>query len=197
MTLGCDTAASLTEARLKTLSDSKYTFVGRYLSGSYLMDQAEAKRISKAGLFIVSIWEKGRPTSSAYFTDARGLTDAREAISAALSIKQPTDTPIYFAVDYDASASDISGPIKAYLQSVKKVFEENKYYYSLGLYGSGSVLNYYKNTFTYTWLAGAAAWNGSGSFTGWSIRQHDNNTSIGAFQIDKDESNGRGGGWKI
>ena len=197
MPLGCDTAAALTDDCLKILVDRKYSFVGRYLAGSYLMDQSEAKRISKAGLFIVSIWEKGRPTSPAYFTAERGLSDARAALAAAKSIQQPSGTPIYFAVDYDASFSDIRGPLKAYLQAVKKVYEENKYYYALGLYGSGSVLSYYKNTFTYTWLAGAAAWSGTSSFTDWSICQHDNNTSLGSFSIDKDDSNGRGGGWRI
>ncbi|HVI39670.1 MAG TPA: glycoside hydrolase domain-containing protein, partial [Anaerovoracaceae bacterium] len=167
MALGCDTATTLTAVRVQSLVNNKYTFAGRYLGGSYAMSLAEAKRISNAGLYIVSIWEKGRPTRPAYFTDAQGTSDGQSAITAAKALGQPAGTPIYFTVDYDASLADIKGPITIYLQAIKKVFEGNNNYYELGLYGSGSVLNYFKNTYTHTWLAGATAWSGSSTFTGW------------------------------
>lgn len=197
MGLGCDTATTLTSNRITTLAKNHYTFVCRYLSGSYAMSLDEAKRISKAGLFIVSIWEKGRPTNSSYFTANQGDSDAVQAITAAKALGQPKGTPIYFAVDYDASASDISGPIRIYLQAVKKVFSADNHSYALGLYGSGSVLKYFKNTYSYTWLAGASAWSGSEDFADWYMKQYANNTPIGSFTIDKNISNGRAGGWKI
>ena len=161
MALGCDTATSINSAQLKTLVNGGYTFVGRYLAGSYVLTATEKSMITGAGLFIISIWEKGSPVNSSYFTEDKGTSDATSAINAARAIGQPSGTPIYFTVDYDASASDISGPIKKYLQAVKKVFADNNYPYALGLYGSGSVLSYYENTFTYTWLAGATGWSGS------------------------------------
>ena len=196
MALGCDTATTLTAARLQSLVNDKYTFVGRYLAGSYVMSSAEAKRISNTGLYIISIWEKGKPTRPSYFTAAQGTTDGQSAISAAKALGQPAGTPIYFTVDYDASSSDIKGPITTYLQAVKKVFEDDNHYYALGLYGSGSVLSYFKNTYTYTWLAGATAWRGSDTFTGWFIKQYANGTTIDSFTVDKDDSNGSAGGWK-
>ena len=201
MALGCDTAAELTESRLHTLVGGGYTFAGRYLN-ALSRRPAEVARISNSGLYIVSLYEWGSPTSIRYFTAEQGRTDAVRAIQAAGSIGQPDKTPIYFTVDYDASHSDITGGITQYLQAVKKVFEDpgGERRYELGLYGSGAVLSYFKNTYTYTWLAGAAAWRGSKNYKDWSIRQYGNNTTIGSgagqVAIDKDESNGAAGGWR-
>lgn len=197
MALGCDSATTMTAARIQALVNKSYTFVGRYLGGSYSMSLDEVKLISNAGLHIVSIWEKGRPTNLSYFTAAQGALDSHDAITAAKSLGQPAGTPIYFTVDYDASLSDIKGPITTYLQAIKKVFETDNYYYALGLYGSGTVLKYFENTYTYTWLAGSTAWSGSSNFDSWFIKQYDNGTSIGSCTIDKDNSNGSAGGWKV
>lgn len=200
MALGCDTATTINSARLQTLVNGGFTFVARYLAGSYALTSAEKTIITDGGLYIVSIWEKGSPTSSSYFTTEKGESDATSAIEAADAIGQSSGTPIYFAIDYDASASDVSGPIKNYLQAVKGVFEDQGYPYALGLYGSGAVLTYYKNTFTYTWLAGSTAWRGSSTYTDWALKQYANNTAIGSgsgrITIDKDDSNGAAGGWQ-
>jgi hypothetical protein len=200
MALGCDTATTVTSARLQTLVNGGYTFVARYLAGSYALTATEKSTITGGGLFIVSIWEKGSPTSSSYFTEEKGTSDATSAIEAAQAIGQLAGTPIYFAVDYDASQSDISGPINTYLQAIKNVFDDNNNPFALGLYGSGSVLSYHENTFTYTWLAGATGWSGSKTYTGYCLKQYGFNTTLGsgtgAITIDKDDSNGAAGGWK-
>lgn len=99
----------------------------------------------------------------------------------------------------------MEGCINAYLQAVKVEFDSNidnrEKHYTLGLYGSGAVLARFRNIFTYTWLAGASAWRGSKGYTGWSLKQHANGTVIKygtkTFPIDKDESNGEGGGWSF
>ena len=196
MALGCDTATIITDSMLQTLINGGYTFVGRYL-GRYLTTE-EKNRITRGGLYIVSIYE-GDPTHIGYFTATQGRTDATNAIAKAQSLGQPSGTPIYFTVDYDASDSDVRGGITTYLQAIKAVFEERGNPYKLGLYGSGAVLTYFRNTYTYTWLAGATAWRGSRDYTGWSIKQYDNSTTIGSgsgqILIDKDESNGSAGGW--
>ena len=200
MALGCDTATTINSARLNTLVNEGYTFIARYLAGNYALTSTEKSTVTGGGLFIVSIWEKGLPTKSSYFTEGKGTSDATSAIEAAQAIGQPSGTPIYFTVDYDATASDISGPIKQYLQAVKKVFADKNYPYALGLYGSGSVLSYYKNTYTYTWLAGATGWSGSKTYTGYCLKQYSNGTTLGSgtekIKIDKDNSNGAAGGWK-
>lgn len=199
MALGCDTATTVTAARLQTLKNNNYTFVGRYIAGTYAITASEKTTITGGGLYIVSLFEKGSPTSSSYFTTSKGTSDANDAIAAASAIGQPSNTPIYFAVDYDASDNDISGPIKNYLQAVKAAFTAQGNTYKLGLYGSGAVLSYYENTYTFTWMAGSTGWRGYNTYTGYKLKQYDNNTTIGSgtgsIKIDKDDSNGSAGGW--
>lgn len=200
MGYGCDTAATLDEARLRVLLERGMTFVGRYLAGRYALTKEEKQCISRAGLYLVSIWECGSPTNAGYFTRAQGQSDAVRAIEAAKTLGQPQRTPIYFTVDYDASSADINGSIRDYLQEVKAVFRSYGDAYSLGLYGSGAVLQYFENSFPYTWLAGAGAWRGSAAYHNYCLRQYGVNTpfSTGAgwFSVDLDESNGAAGGWK-
>ena len=94
----------------------------------------------------------------------------------------------------------MAGGITQYLQAVKHVFGKAGNPYELGLYGSGAVLSYFKNTYPYTWLAAATAWRGSKDYSGWSIKQNRTNQTIGAgagkITIDTDESNGAAGGWR-
>lgn len=197
MALGCDTTTVITESRLQTLINGGYTFVGRYL-GRYLTSE-EKDRITKGGLYIVSLYERN-PTKIEYFTKAQGKNDASSAIYRARELGQPTGTPIYFTVDYDAPPSDIAGGITQYLQAIKNVFADEGDPYKLGLYGSGAVLSHFQNTYTYTWLAGATAWRGSSKYTGWTIKQYANNTTIGSgagqILIDKDKSIESAGGWR-
>lgn len=196
MALGCDTATVITMAKLQTLQRGGYTFIGRYLRH---LTGEEAKLITEGGLYIVSIYERA-PTSPEYFTAARGQRDAADAIKCADILNQTHHTPIYFTVDYNASNDDVGGCINTYLQAVKAEFDKAENRYALGLYGSGLVLSHFRNIFTYTWLAGASAWRGSKDYTGWSVKQYANSTTIGSGQgqitIDKDESNGEGGGWR-
>ena len=197
MALGCDTATPINKRRLQTLRSKGYTFVGRYLRKNLTSDEKDI--ITKGGLYIVSLYE-GNPTNIDYFTEEQGGRDAGNAIKKAQDLGQPFGTPIYFTVDYDAPDSDVSGGIRIYLQAIKAVFKENGDPYKLGLYGSGAVLSYFKNTYTYTWLAGATSWRGSQDYTGWAIKQYATNTTIGSgsgrITIDKNKSNGFAGGWR-
>lgn len=199
MALGCDTASTINSSTIKTLVNGGYTFVCRYIKGNFALTASEKKIITDAGLYIVSIWEKGNPTKVDYFTTSQGTSDAKDAIDAAKDLGQPEGTPIYFAVDYDASDSDVRGAITKYLQAVKAVFADQGYPYKLGLYGSGAVLSFFQNTFTYTWLSGSTGWRGSKDYTDYTMKQYDNQTTIGSgsgkITIDKDESNGSAGGW--
>ena len=194
-TLGCDTATTINQDQIQTLLSGGYTFVGRYLRH---LSKEEAKLITGSGICIVSLYEVN-PTHREYFTAARGRTDAADAIQNADRVGQTHHKPIYFTVDYDASDDDVKGCISAYLQAVKDEFDKDGNRYALGLYGSGAVLTHFQDTYTYTWLAGASGWRGSKGYTGWSIRQYANGSTIGSgsgsILIDKDESKGSGGGW--
>lgn len=201
MASGCDTATKMTPERIQALRSGGYTFIGRYLRH---LTEEEVQLITKSGLYIVSIFEKN-PTHREYFTAAQGKKDAAEAIKLAKQLGQTPGKPIYFTVDFDAKEEEVEGCINVYLQAVKVEFDSNidnrEKHYTLGLYGSGAVLVRFRNIFTYTWLAGASAWRGSKGYTGWSLKQHANGTVINCgsetFPIDKDESNGEGGGWRF
>lgn len=197
--LGCDTATSITNARLKLLQDNGYTFVGRYLPGSaYALTTSERDIITGGGLYIVSIWESGSPTSDSYFSTSKGKSDAQNAINGAKSIGQPTGTPIYFTIDYNAQSAAINGVINDYLTAIDNVFKAQGSPYKLGLYGSGLVLNSFQHLFPYRMLAGATGWSGSSAYTEYCLKQFLPRTlsnSSTSIEIDDEYSNGAAGGW--
>ena len=190
---------------LHTLKNDGYTFVVRDLGGAYSLGADEVKTLTDHGLYIVSAWAgtaDARPISALYFTAAsdKGTSDARQAIARAQALGQPAGTPIYFQVNYDAPDSDVRGCILTYLRAVKAVFEASHYLYKLGLYGSGVVLDYYKNTFQYTWLAANTAWRGYSANGGYSLVQGavgSLGSGTGSIAINKDTSNGAAGGWNL
>ncbi|MBR4795498.1 MAG: DUF1906 domain-containing protein [Lachnospiraceae bacterium] len=194
--VGCDTAHTITANILAKLKANGYTYVGKYLPGSnYPITSAEKKLIKEGGLNIYSIWENGSPTNASYFTAARGTADAKNAIGGARSIEQPYNTPIYFTVDYDATANDIKGPIKEYLNAIKKYFNTGAQPYKLGLYGPGAVLEAFESTFPYTMLAAGEKMNGTKSYAGFCIKQYPNVNLTKDFVIDPNISNGNIGWW--
>src|SRR3954454_9683507 len=103
---GRPTMAALKSAGIK--------FVCRYLSHSPSknLTAAEAKKLSDAGIWIVVVWE----TTAKRALDgyAAGAADARDALAQAQICGMPDDRPIYFAVDWDASAGQ-QGAINSYL----------------------------------------------------------------------------------
>lgn len=199
-TLACDTATTITTASLQLLKDNGYSFVGRYLPGaSHPITSSEKKIITDGGLYIYSIWEKGDPTVISYYTASQGTSDARKAINGANTIGQPHNTPIYFAIDCDVTQSDINGPIKAYLNAIKRFFDTGNIPYELGLYGPGAVLEAFSSSFPYTILACAPSWNGYNSYAGFCIKQYTAKQLNGhrtSILIDPNDSNGFIGGWK-
>lgn len=198
--LGCDTATTITKARLKLLQDNGYTFVGRYIPGSnYPLTESERDIITNGGLYIVSIWESGSPTSDKYFSASKGKSDAEDAIKGAKSIGQPTGTPIYFAIDYDAQNVALNGVINEYITAIYQVFTSKNFPYELGLYGSGLVLKTFQSIFPYRMLSNATGWAGSVAYTEYCLKQYPTITesdSSASIKIDVNYSNGAAGGWR-
>ncbi len=202
MSLGLDCFSNCTNMA-STLKSKGYDFICRYYNvnnASKNLTQSEAKALSNAGLYIVAIWENGYPTSDSYFSKSQGKTDGAKAYSYAKNtIGQPSGTPIYFAVDYDASTSAIQGAIKNYFDGVSEAFEEAGSNYVIGVYGSGAVCEYifgHVAAVLYTWLANATGWSGYSDYTSWHIKQGSLIT-INNVQFDKDTGSGDAGGFKI
>ncbi len=199
-TLACDTATTITAARLQLLKDNGYAMVGRYLPGaSFPITISEKRIITEGGLYIYSIWEKGDAEKVSHYTASQGTMDARKAIAGATSIGQPHNTPIYFAVDCNPTPSEINGPIKEYLNAVKRFFDTGNQPYKLGLYGSGAVLEAFNSSFPYTMLACSSKWDGYNSYAGFDTKQYTAKELKGdktKITIDPNDSNGLIGGWK-
>jgi hypothetical protein len=128
-----------TTGQANDIAAAGYGAVGVYLRP----DRCSAAMITElhgAGLKVWSIYERGFPTSDAYFSAARGTIDGNAAMAFAQSIGQPNGTQIYAAVDYDPDDSDpsgptINGPISAYMQAFQAAIHPAGY--SASVYGSG------------------------------------------------------------
>jgi hypothetical protein len=201
--VGCDTSTPTTSyvACLK----GKVSFVGRYLargSAAKILTSKEALALTGAGIKIVSIWESGRPTGSAYFTKAQGEADGTEAYQFAERIGQPKGTPIYFAVDYDASLPDANGPIAKYFDGVATGLAQAEALssgtYDIGVYGSGRVCRLMTTgkRASWSWLAQSTGWTESGTYKDWQIKQGGENT-LCDLKVDNDISSANYGGYFV
>jgi hypothetical protein len=88
------------------------------------------------GIKVFSIWEKGKPTDSTYFTLAQAAHDATTAVAWVDQHGQPAGKPIFFAVDYDAQPGDLR-VIRNYFAQVQHIVKNAAYV--VGVYGSGRV----------------------------------------------------------
>src|SRR5690242_16687773 len=86
-------------------------WVGRYYRnpGSRFppLTLSEARLLAAHNLETVTVWEAAS-TRVSYFTYETGVDDATSAYRQADTIGQPLVTPIYFAVDFDASLLDLT-----------------------------------------------------------------------------------------
>jgi len=201
--LGCDTSTSTTP-HIGCLK-GKVTFVARYLArglGGKVLTRQEALALTNAGIRIVSVWESGTPTSSAYFTEAQGKADGNDAYQLAERIGQPKGTPIYFAVDYDATEDDVNGPIAHYFDGVGIGLAEAQALssgnYGIGVYGSGRTcrLVISSNRASWSWLAQSAGWAEHSTYTGWRIKQTGEN-ALCDLTIDGDIAVDDYGGYMV
>jgi hypothetical protein len=163
-------------SKIDCLTSEGFQFVGRYYNTnnpSKNLRLAEAQALSAAGITTVVVWENGFPTKASYFSNAKGVSDAAAALKMSSEIGQPVGSAIYFAVDYDATAADVSGPISQYFQGVKSVFDAAEQQYAIGVYGSGATCQSLLDAglVTFTWLSQSTGFRGSKTFTAFNIKQ--------------------------
>lgn len=191
---GIDCATKLTAASAQNLKQSGIEVVGRYLGRTLWngLTQDEVKAIRGAGLALFLIWEL-TPTNVLYFDYAKGLSDAKQAISEAEYLGAPHGIAIYFTVDYDVQASDMSA-IKGYFEGIRAGLEGK---YLLGAYGSYAVIQtlaasaYAPDRYFQTY-----AWSGGKQFSGNHIYQYSNDVMVAGVALDKDQVSESAGLWK-
>ena len=202
MKIGVDTSQNC-KLTATALANAGVEFVCRYYAnrGKKILTRDEALAISQANMSIVAVWEDGYPTKASYFSYAKGVDDGSSAYHDALTIGQPAGTPIYFAVDYDASPAEIGGMILDYFRGLSAGFLASSgdvSDHSIGVYGSGATCAFLlaRNLVSYTWLSQSKGFRGYREFTNWNIRQGPSEVMNG-LSIDKDEATEDFGGFQL
>jgi len=169
---GLDANVELTR-HVVCLKNQGFAFAVRYYnthnpSKNLLLGEAQA--LVRAGLQIGAVWEDGSPTKASFFSRAKGVVHGTAAYHMALDrIGQPEGTPIYFAVDFDASSTEIAGVITDYFKGIRAGFEAiggANPRYQVGVYGSGLTCGKLLDSglVTFSWLAMSTGFRGSRDF---------------------------------
>jgi peptidoglycan hydrolase-like protein with peptidoglycan-binding domain len=178
---GCDYA--FTTVPVSALTADGIAFACRYLSTDPAKNLTAAERdaLHAAGISIVLVWETtGTSPLSGY---ARGLAEAKAARAEADALGCPKSVPIYYAVDFNATAGQM-GEILDYLHGASDA-EGNKGL--VGPYGSYDVIEAAAAA-GYTFLWQTYAWSNGQWASAATIRQTLNGTHIGGADVDLDEA---------
>ena len=204
-TNGIDTATDVSGI-VDCLRGKGILFVGRYFS-TYdwkVIKKEEAQKISGADIYIVSIWQESANYPE-YFSYNQGKSDGKNAFKYSAEIGQTPNTPVYFAVDFDAT-SEHKQRILDYFRGVKDGYGEYlKEYginYKIGVYGSYWVLNWLKEQgiATYFYQAYASGWSGGENNNPWpdyDIRQVTTPQTLCGIEVDHDDASSEFGGWRF
>ncbi|MFE9103055.1 glycoside hydrolase domain-containing protein [Actinomadura geliboluensis] len=159
-------------------------FACRYLShdtSGKNLTRAEADDLSGAGIWLVVVWE----TSAKRALDGRsaGAADAEDAAAQARACGMPDGRPIYFAADWDASASQ-QDEINAYLDGAASVIGRDR----VGLYaGYGPMKRAFDaGKITYGWQT--YAWSGGRWDARAQLQQYSNDHKINGVGVDYDRA---------
>ncbi len=139
--VAADSATILNEAKAKLLYTEGYRYIGRYLTNASsgfdkALTREEAEIILSSGMNFFPIYQTAG-NSYSYFTASQGTEDAGKAMDAAYKLGLPENTVIYFAVDFDATRSQINGNILTYFKKIKERMDKSRY--KVGVYGSKGV----------------------------------------------------------
>jgi hypothetical protein len=168
----------------KALAAAGVTFACRYLSHSPAknLKLLEANHLSSLGVDLVVVWET--TANRALAGHDAGVADANEALRQANRLGMPEDRPIYFAIDFDATAHQLTHEITEYFQGVNEVLGVDR----TGVYGGyrqvGSMFDAGLVGFgwqTYAWSAGH--WDARAQ-----IQQYRNDQLIGGISVDFDRA---------
>ncbi|ESX49427.1 DUF1906 domain-containing protein [Mesorhizobium sp. C416B] len=200
---GIDCATDCSKRAIQIAGAGKI-FVARYYRSASSkwapLTAKEAQALSGAGLKIVTVWESDSDHLS-HFSHSTGVAEGTSAYKQAMLAGQPSETPIYFAVDFDCDSEGISGPVNDYFRGVKDGFSaisSSHPAYSIGVYGSGNACAWLAGhgRVQYAWLAMSTGWGGSKTFKGWNIKQGKADSRL-TFDHDTDEAVADYGGFSI
>jgi hypothetical protein len=209
LTLGADLKHGFDANRdcsglIDKIAAANVDFVARYYSHNSAknLSASEAKAMSGAGIDIVAVWESAGDHAG-FFTRAQGVDDATSAHNMAMKVGQPPGTPIYFAVDFDASVAEVNSGVIPYFQGVVAgltTIGHGTQVYTAGVYGSGFVCSklFGLGLVTHTWRSMSSGWMGSKTYNDWNILQHLEADPFGfGFSVDPDDAKDGYGGFRV
>ena len=119
---------------------------------------AEAQALTSQGITTAVVFQQ-RHNQVGDFSEPQGAAAGRRAYRHAQdAIGQPSQSAIYFAVDFDATQEQITNNVAPYLEGIKRAFAEESGgvpAYRVGAYGSGLVCGALKSQglIDFVWLA--------------------------------------------
>jgi hypothetical protein len=155
------------------------TFVCRYISNDSAKDESlgEAQALANAGIWSVLVFETtARRAATGY---ASGVVDAKAALRRRAELHVPADRPIYFAVDYDASGSEVMG----YFRGVRSVLGDRT-----GVYAGYKVVKALLDAKLVKWAWQTYAWSGGRWDSRAQLQQYHNDISVGGVGCDADRA---------
>jgi hypothetical protein len=192
MATGIDYTSHTTVDLANKIKSSGYDFVCRYLapdSSSWKkLTKDEAQILLNAGLNIVSVWEQG--AKNALGGKTSGTADGKLAFAEAIKVGQPKGSAIYFAIDFEASASQMDA-IEAYLNAAGDQITG----YEVGVYGSYSVIEEMAKRGACKHFWQTLAWSQGKKSSHANLYQSDNDVKELGLDIDHDESYENVGFW--
>jgi hypothetical protein len=119
---------------------------------------AEAEALAAKGMATAVVFQQ-RQNQVGDFSEPQGLAAGRRAYRHAQdAIGQPSESAIYFSVDFDATSQQMASNVLPYFEGVKRAFAEESGgvpVYRVGVYGSGLVCGALKKRglIEFVWLA--------------------------------------------
>jgi peptidoglycan hydrolase-like protein with peptidoglycan-binding domain len=127
-------------ARAKTLRDAGYAIVGRYLTDSDRPDalekriqDGELQAILDGGLRVFPIFQEGG-TDTTYFSYDLGVRAAGRADDAARRLGFLPGTPVYYAIDFDATRDEVETYLEPYFRGIHAELVRRGSAYRVGVY---------------------------------------------------------------
>lgn len=161
------------------------------------LKRPEALARARAGLTIGVVYQDAQNAAS-FFTHSLGLRAGAFAYDYAVrEIRQPPGSAIYFAVDFDALATEVRDNVIPYFQGVKQAFDTaggGRPDYAVGAYGSGGVLSSLTaaKLAARFWLCGSTGFRGFRDYLNskkWHFRQFAPEVALCGIHVDFNDIN--------
>jgi hypothetical protein len=175
--------ATLSAAQLQKLG---VRFVCRYLSNDPAKNLTlkESLSLERAGIKRVLVWESTATRALEGYT--AGVQDGRAALALADELHAPTSAVIYFAIDFEATGTDVELYFKGAAAAVGR---------PIGAYGGYAALEHLLTTGAVKYGWQTYAWSGGRWLPRAQLLQYDNGREVFGQSVDFDKALTADCGW--